>query len=121
MIYTYRAATGETHELSQSMKLDVPAVVEVEGVRYERVWDVPVVAVQGNNPHAMKWSGFGGLPVSVSTPADDRTNYKEGTFDGHKVRDYGDGTFATWERGIRIVHNERSDKYTQEVTGMHRE
>lgn len=77
--------------------------------------------VQRDNPHAMRWAGFGGLPVSVNTPPDDRKNWKQGTFDGHRVRDYGDGTYATLKHGIRIVHNERSRQHHAEATGSPRD
>ena len=108
-----------------SIEAELKALAEKEAAA-EAIWDAgkrvfdvgrDADFVQKDNPHAMRWQGFGGLPVSVNTPADGRTGYKEGTFDGHKVRDYGDGTYSTWKHGIRLVHNERSRRIHGEQTG----
>jgi len=77
--------------------------------------------VQRENPHACKWAGFGGLPVCVNLPPDPRTKYSEGSFGGKRVRDYGDGTYATWKHGIRLAHDKRSSDHITGETGARRD
>lgn len=118
MIYRYRNAEGHVHEHTQSMRDPVPETMIVDGVIYERVWENPHVAVSMGRDakDAVKWKP-GGPPEAFPLGKDGREKWRESTVHGHKVRDYGDGTYSSLHSGIPWIHNEKSRKQRKEQFG----
>lgn len=110
MIYRYRSESGDIHERVQSMREPVPETVTIEGVKYERIWECAYAGVSKLGPdakHSVAWTP-GGPPEAAPLGVDGRSKWKESVFNGHKVRDYGDGTYSTLKTGVPWIHNEKS-------------
>jgi hypothetical protein len=68
---------------------------------------------------AVRHTGVGPLPVSAQLGAiHDKEKYGFTTFKGHKVRDLGNGYYAT-PKGLPVIHDERSRKHFGEMFNAH--
>lgn len=68
---------------------------------------------------AIRHTGVGPLPVSAQLGAvHDKEKYGFTTFKGHRVRDLGNGYYAT-PKGLPVIHDERSRKHFGEMFNAH--